>query len=404
MAIINSVIAGGGTTPTGTISITSNGTHDVTNYATADVNVPTTAPAHYIEKSVDANGKLQNGTLLISFTGVTEIGDNTLHHAFFYNTNITGNLDLSNIQKIGTGAMVSCFQYSGLNGSVDLSGVSYVGAYGLQYAFANTAITSVDLSNLVDAMACGNGAFSNAFGSITTLTSVNLSNLTKIGGGISFSGCRLTTLNLPKLELVGANGMQSFVENNSTLTSASMPLVNGNGGQRPFTACFKGCNLTTFKFESLSNITGIYSVAQTFANNLNLQSVWFYALNTSSFGNNTNQFNNMLSGVTGCTVHFPMAIQSTIGSWSDVTNGFSGTNTTVLFDIVTTLTGADGNTYTRQEKDSTTTATAWVYNDTLYYTSGVSDNDHGVNEPSVSDAIYSDAACQNSITTITAIS
>ena len=78
-------------------------------------------------------------------------------------------------------------------------------------------------------------------------------------------------------------------------------------------------------------------------------------------------------------------------------------NTTVLFDLVTSLTGADGNTYTRQEKDSTSTATAWVYNDTLYYTSGVSDNANGVNEPSVSDAIYSDAACQNSITTITAI-
>ena len=98
-----------------------------------------------------------------------------------------------------------------------------------------------------------------------------------------------------------------------------------------------------------------------------------------------------------------MAIQSTIGSWSDVTNGFGGTNTTVLFDIVTSLTGADSNTYTRSEKDSTSTATAWTYNDTLYYTSGVSNNTAGVNEPSVADTIYSDDACTTSVTTITAI-
>jgi hypothetical protein len=130
-----------------------------------------------------------------------------------------------------------------------------------------------------------------------------------------------------------------------------------------------------------------------------LQSLWFYALNTNSFGTVTTQFTNIVQSVTGCTIHFPMTIQATIGSWTN----FGGTNTTVLFDLVTSLTGADGNTYTRQEKDSTSTATAWVYNDTLYYTSGVSDNDNGVNEPTVSDAIYSDAACTQSVTTITAI-
>ena len=44
----------------------------------------------------------------------------------------------------------------------------------------------------------------------------------------------------------------------------------------------------------------------------------------------------MLSGVTGCTVHFPSNLQSVIGSWTSVSAGFSGTNTTVLFDLTAT--------------------------------------------------------------------
>ena len=47
-----------GNVPTGTMYIISNGTYNVADKAIANVNVPTTAPAHYIEKTVDANGNL----------------------------------------------------------------------------------------------------------------------------------------------------------------------------------------------------------------------------------------------------------------------------------------------------------------------------------------------------------
>jgi hypothetical protein len=62
----------------------------------------------------------------------------------------------------------------------------------------------------------------------------------------------------------------------------------------------------------------------------------FPSLNSNSFGSYNNQFRGMLARVNGCTVHFPSNLQSVIGSWTDVTSGFGGTNTIVLFDLPAT--------------------------------------------------------------------
>ena len=86
-------------------------------------------------------------------------------------------------------------------------------------------------------------------------------------------------------------------------------------------------------FSGLTNITGEKSLYMTFANCTNLVEIQFPDLTPTSFGTNTNQFNSMLSGVTGCTVHFPSSIETTINAWSDVIAGFGGTNTTILFDL-----------------------------------------------------------------------
>lgn len=108
--------------------------------------------------------------------------------------------------------------------------------------------------------------------------------------------------------------------------------IGAYGLQYAFYNCL---NLTS---AGLDNVTSIDrgGLQYAFQYCIGLTSLSFPALNSNSFGGYTNQFNNMLRGVTGCTVHFPSNLESVIGSWSDVTNGFGGTNTTVLFDLPAT--------------------------------------------------------------------
>ena len=64
--------------------------------------------------------------------------------------------------------------------------------------------------------------------------------------------------------------------------------------------------------------------------------IYFPAFNSNTFGNLTTYLDNIVSEAVGCTVHFPSNMQSIIGNWSSVQNGFGGTNTTVLFDLPAT--------------------------------------------------------------------
>lgn len=468
-------------------------------------------PQYCVTLGKNAQNQLVKTTPTIDLTGVTKIGAYALAYEYYSSSSVR-TVNLSDIQEIDTCGMMSFFQYATLNSGVDMSSLILVTTNGLYSAFYGctlngpadfsstiaiyasgmyavfynaTGLTSVDLSSLTTVEASGltdafhgssitsldlsslttvlsTNAFTAACSNCTSLTTVDLSNLTNIGFSgtypdniqysgtnffrTTFYGCTgLTTVDLSSLEyLAGPNGyifqdcanlvsvdmsklklIYGVGSNTSTagaaasmfsgctsLTSVSLKSLemiygaytgsSSYRGYRPTAAnMFYNCtSLVSQKFESLK-LVHQYAGCYMFSSCTSLQDLWFYAFDPSQ--SSTLAFTYMLSGCTDVTVHFPMAAQSSMESWADVTGGFSGTNTTVLFDLVTSLTGADTNSYTRSEKNSTSTATAWIYNDTLYYTSGVSDHTNGVNEPTVGNTIYSDAACTTSVTTVTAI-
>lgn len=241
MPIMNTQVKGGGVVPSGTLAINTNGVHDVTNYANADVQVPTQAPAHYIEKTVDANNKLINGSTMINLNGVTDIGDYVLTQAY-RNSTISGVVDMSLIISIS-----------------------------------------------------GQGACNNMFYGCKNITGVNLSSLTTISGAQAcqsmFDSSWIQTVVFSALTTIsGGQGMLNAFANCSKLTALSFPVLNnlsgyGCFGQSLYQTLCSGCTV----LESLS-FGGIK--ADTFSGKLDR---FRYLFDTNTGKNAPN----------GCTIHFP---------------------------------------------------------------------------------------------------
>lgn len=235
----------------------------------------------------------------------------------------------------------NCTTITGVNCS---SLTSITPSFAMQSAFYGcTNLTSINFNSLAT---IGNNSTSlqllNCFTSCTGLTSVSFPALTTILSFAPFkqcfSGCsNLTTADFSNLTTLSGNSTDCFTQafyNCSLLNSIDFSsLATINGGYGHFTRAFYNTGITSVEFTSLSSIPVDGCFYYAFPNCSSLTSVSFPALTTSSFGGYTNQFSNMLNGCSGVTVHFPASIQATIGSWSDVTNGFGGTNTTVLFDL-----------------------------------------------------------------------
>lgn len=311
--------------------------------ASVPAKVVEVGPAYYIEKTDNGHGLLQQGSSIINLSGITSIGWYALAYAYCSNSNITGAVDLSNITTVQSNGLAHAFENCDGITSIDLSGlVNTNGRSCDSICYHCTSLTSADLSGLITIKSTFD--FSNAFQDCTALTSFDLSNLEYNSGGNSsmagmFQGCTgLTTANLPSLVAIyassGSNSNQITFKGCTGLTSANLgSLVYIGGVGNACTQMFNGdTNLATVDISKLAKISGNYALNYTFYNCTSLTSLSFNNLaytNTNFNG----VFANTLSGVTGCTVHFPAEWQTTMANWSNIINGMGGTNTTVLFDL-----------------------------------------------------------------------
>lgn len=243
------------------------------------------------------NGSIVDGALVYgtetpapNFTGITRTREFMLYYKFYDRSDLTGNLVFdSNLTTINS-------------------------RYALYYAFyCCTNLTATGMQNITSII--GTSICSYAFYNCKGLTSSGLESLTTISGDYTcmsmFSGC---------------SNITDYMMSNLTTVSGSAPCYE----------MFRSCGAESVSFDSLTGLNSSGALEYMLCWSSKLKTVSFPALKSTSFGSYTNQFNHMLLNVTGCTVHFPSNLQSVIGNWEDVINGFGGTNTTVLFDLPAT--------------------------------------------------------------------
>lgn len=303
--------------------------------------------------NVNSNGEIQQPTQLFDLvlSGVEKIQiDDIFHYKFAYNSAVKS-VTFPDLIYVGTaygGQSICADMFLYCSNIESASFPELIGTNGnfptnnaFREMFTNCSkLKTLNMPKLKKLYQSSYSLFSICRG-CSQLTSFNLDSLEQVYSNMletAFQNCTsLTSASFPKLTEVIAEGFKQTFQGCTSLNSVSFPLLEYANYSRAFYNCFTSCSsLTSVSFPALAEIKNSQIFMYCFSGCTSLTSVSFPALTSQSFGSYTNQFQNMLNGVSGCTVHFPSNLQSVISSWSDVTNGFSGTNTTVLFDLTAT--------------------------------------------------------------------
>lgn len=223
--------------------------------------------------------------------------------------------------------------------------VTDIGDYALANAFLHSErLQSLSLNNVVNIT--GERALEACCESLSYFNSLDAPNLESVTGVSALSRtCYNTAVQaayFPKLKTITGNSAMNYTFNEckqlSTIYVPELEYISGSATMaRTFGVSVGATNmLSSVEFPSLIILKGVGTLRYMFENRTSLQTISFPALRSDSFGTTKTQFDNMLAGITGCTVHFPSNLQTVIGNWTSVGNGFGGTNTSILFDLTPT--------------------------------------------------------------------
>ena len=205
--LLNKAIHGGGTSVSGSISISANGTYDVSAFAEAIVNVSQTG--------ADVVGAILTGQSIASYynSSITSIAMSAVHSLYF------DYLDLPEVDTIGS----SAFTGATIKG-INVPKASYIGANAFQLVNGLTSFSAPKCNFL------SNSAFAN----VSSLETVYFPILANTRGSCIFASCiNLQYADFPKVTNIVSRMFLAC----SNLSWASFPMAATIG-----TSAFQSCS------------------------------------------------------------------------------------------------------------------------------------------------------------------
>ena len=261
-----------GVTPTGTIEINLNGTYDVTNYASAEVNVGDTPDYHYMNGTVDRAGLRaigwSNDDILMYEQNITphypwqndqyKVSDENKALYLLDDQNPSSYKDNPNIEFIPNKNMESYFaKPSGFRDMKYIKGIPFYDTSNMTdmtdlFYYCNSLITipKLNTSNVIDMTRAFDGC-----NSLITIPRLDTSKVQSMPA--TFFECKqLTTI--PLIDTSNVTNMQSMFYTCKKLTT--IPLID-TSNVTSMQSMFEGCtSLTTIPQLDTSNVTSINSM------------------------------------------------------------------------------------------------------------------------------------------------